>query len=198
MVPLVINFVSCHLAIVTLQDKQLTEKWVCCVNFHHIKNKVKFHFLNLDLTVFSTLSCKFDDVCFWCNALTNGCLITLKTNRLQKKKKKIPSITRVSNNTKSSVSPPTPHPRSHLHVSFSWEFSHARWSLVTPMGARREAEKQPDHTCHQVSGDHHPPHSAVTSIHTVTPCSTSNKCTDPQLKKLIHWKKHSLREAEQH
>lgn len=112
--------------------------------------------------------------------------------------KKIPSITRVSNNTKSSVSPPPPHPRSHLHVSFSWEFSHARWSLVTPMGARREAEKQPDHTCHQVSGDHHPPHSAVTSIHTVTPYSTSNKCTDPQLKKLIHWKKHSLQEAEQH
>lgn len=55
-----------------------------------------------------------------------------------------------SNKSKCSLSPPPlthTHKRSHLHgCDFhpppSRELSHARWSIVTPMGAKGEAEKQ--------------------------------------------------------
>ena len=75
----------------------------------------------------------------------------------------------------------------HLH---GCDFYPSPGSFHTPGGAswhlwepKEKLRNRPDHTCHQVSGEHHPPqHSAVTSIHTPRLCDTSNKCTDPQSK----------------
>lgn len=65
----------------------------------------------------------------------------------------------------------------------------ASWHLWEP---EEKLRNRPDHTCHRVSGDRHPPqHSALASIHTPRPCNTSDKRATQQ-STMINRQKRSL------
>lgn len=68
----------------------------------------------------------------------------------------------------------------------------ASWHLWEP---KEKLRNRPDHTCHRVSGDRHPPqHSALASIHTPRPCNTSDKRAAQQ-STMINRQKHSFQSS---